>query len=126
MILETEVFKFEPDITGITCAGRFTLGNRLRELEGLVNSLLEEGVRKMVLDLTHVEFVDSAGLGVIMHISGEIEQKGGHLRIAGGNEQTHRLFEITHTGKILALDPDLVTSVRKLQDDAATTAGQSS
>jgi len=126
MILETEVFKFEPDITAISCTGRFTLGNRLRELEGLVNSLLEEGVRKLVLDLTHVEFVDSAGLGVIMHISGEIEQKGGQLRIAGGNEQAHRLFEITHTGKILAIDPDLVTSVRKLQDDAAPAAAQSS
>ena len=121
MMLETEVFKFEPDITGISCAGRFTLGNRLRELEGLVNSLLEEGVRKLVLDLTHVEFVDSAGLGVIMRISGEIEQKGGHLRIAGANEQAHRLFEITHTGRILAIDPDLVTSVRKMQGDEGGT-----
>jgi len=126
MILETEVFKFEPDITAISCTGRFTLGNRLRELEGLVNSLLEEGVRKLVLDLTHVEFVDSAGLGVIMHISGETEQKGGRLRIAGGNEQAHRLFEITHTGTILAIDPDLVTSVRKLQDNPAPAAAQSS
>ena len=66
MMLETEVFKFEPDITGISCSGRFTLGNRLSEMEGLVNSLIEDGVRKLVLDLTHVEFVDSAGLGVIM------------------------------------------------------------
>jgi anti-sigma B factor antagonist len=117
MMLETEVFKFEPDIIGISCEGRFTLGNRLRELEGLVNSLLEEGARKLVLDLTHVEFVDSAGLGVMMRISGEIEQKGGQLRIAGGNEQAHRLFDVTHTGTLLALDPDLVTSVRKLQED---------
>ena len=116
MILETEVFKFEPEITAISCGGRFTLGNRLRELEGLVNSLLENGVKKLVLDLTHVEFVDSAGLGVIMRISGETEQKGGQLRIAGGNEQAHRLFEITHTGTILAIDPDLVNSVRKLQN----------
>src|SRR3974377_1335730 len=111
MILETEVFKFARDITAITCTARFTLGNRLREWEGLVNSLLEEGVRKLVLDLTHVEFVDSAGLGGIMHISGETEQKGGRLARAGGNEQAPRLFEITHTGTILAIDPDLVTSV---------------
>jgi len=123
MILETEVFTFEPGITGISCSGRFTLGNRLSELEGLVNSLLKEGVRKLVLDLTHVEFVDSAGLGVIMHISGQIEQMGGQLRIAGGNAQAHRLFDITHTGKILAIDPDLVTSVRKLQGDETTAPG---
>jgi len=124
MILETEIFQFEPDITGISCAGRFTLGNRLSEMEGLVNSLIADGVRKLVLDLTHVEFVDSAGLGVIIHISGEIEQKGGRLRISGANEQVQRLFDITHTGRILALDADLVTSVKTLQDGEATAAGQ--
>jgi anti-anti-sigma factor len=126
MMLDTEVFKFEPDITGISCSGRFTLGNRLQEMEGLVNSLLEEGVRKIVLDLRHVEFVDSAGLGLIMRASGEIEQLGGTLRIAGANEQVQRLFDITRTGTILALDPDLVTSVKKLQDGDAKTAAQSS
>jgi len=125
-MLETEVFKFEPDVTGISCSGRFILGNRLSEMEGLMNSLLEDGVRKLVLDLTHVEFVDSAGLGVIMRASGEIEQLGGKLRISGANEQVRRLFHITHTGTILALDPDLVTSVKKLQDGEAQTAGQSS
>ena len=124
MMLETEIFQFEPDITGISCAGRLTLGNRLSEMEGLVNSLIADGARKLVLDLTHVEFVDSAGLGVIMLISGEIDQKGGQLRIAGASEQAQRLFDITHTGRILALDADLVTSVQKLQDGAET--GQAS
>jgi anti-sigma B factor antagonist len=126
MMLETEIFNFEPDITGISCAGRFTLGNRLSETEGLINSLIKDGVRKLVLDLTHVEFVDSAGLGVIMHAFGEIEQLGGRMRISGANERVERLFNITHTGTILTLDPDLVTSIRKMQDGKATSAGQSS
>jgi anti-anti-sigma factor len=126
MMLETEIFTFEPDITGLSCAGRFTLGNRLSETERMMHSLIADGVRKLVLDLTHVEFVDSAGLGVIMRAFGEIEQLGGQFRIAGANEQVRRLFNITHTGTILTLDPDLVTSVRKLQDGKAKTAGQSS
>lgn len=126
MILETEVFTFEPDITGISCAGRFTLGTRLSETEGLINALIANGVRKLVLDLTHVEFVDSAGLGIIMHASGGIQQCGGRLRIAGANEQVRRLFEITHTGSILALDTDLVTSVKKLQGEETKNAGRSS
>ncbi len=116
MMLETEVFQFEPDITGVSCAGRFTLGTRLSETEALFDSLIQDGVRKLVLDLTHVEFVDSAGLGIIMHIFGEIGQLGGHFRIAGANDQVKRLFDITHTKAILAIDPDLITSVKKLQD----------
>ncbi len=116
MILATEVFQFEPDITGVSCSGRFTLGTRLSETEALMHSLIENGTRKLVLDLTHVDFVDSAGLGIIMRVFGEIGQRGGQFRIAGAHQQVQRLFEITHTAAILAVDPDLVTSVKKLQN----------
>jgi anti-anti-sigma factor len=119
MLLVTEVFQFEPDITGISCSGRFTLGTRLSETEAMMQSMLEKGVRKLVLDLTHVDFVDSAGLGIIMRISGEMDQCGGHFRIAGPHEQVQRLFDITHTSAILLVDPDLVTSVQKLQQGKA-------
>jgi anti-anti-sigma regulatory factor len=55
-----------------------------------------------------------------MHIFGEIGQQGGYFRVAGPSDQVKRLFEITHTKAILAIDPDLVTSVKKLQDGDAT------
>jgi anti-sigma B factor antagonist len=122
MMLETEVFQFEPDITGVSCAGRFTLGTRLSETEAMLRSLIEKGARKLVLDLTHVDFVDSAGLGIIMRIFGEMAQMGGYFRIAGAHEQVRRLFDITHTMDILSVDPDLVTSVKKLQDSEAASA----
>jgi anti-anti-sigma factor len=115
MMLAFEVFQFEPAITGISCSGRFTLGTRLSEIEAMIQSLIQKGVRKLVLDLTHVEFVDSAGLGILIRIFGEMGQQGGQFRIAGPNQQVRRLFDITHTAPILAIDPDLVTSIRKLQ-----------
>jgi len=123
MILSTEVFHYDPDITGVSCAGRFTLGTRLSELEGMINSMLEKGARKLVLDLTNVDFVDSAGLGIIMRIYGEMAELGGQFRIAGPHEQVRRLFDITRTSAILPVDPDLITSVQKLQDTKAATQG---
>lgn len=123
MLLATEIFHFEPDITGISCSGRFTLGTRLSETEAMVQTLLDQGVRKLVLDLTHVDFVDSAGLGIIMRMFGEITERGGQFRISGPRDQVRRLFNITHTSAILALDADLVTSVQKLQESrTASTA----
>lgn len=119
MILTTEVFEYEPDITGISCAGRFTLGTRLSETEALVHTLLNKGVRKLVLDLTQVDFVDSAGLGIIMRIYGEMAERGGQFRIAGPHEQVRRLFDITRTAAILQPDPDLITSLQKLQEGKA-------
>jgi anti-anti-sigma factor len=119
MMLETEVFRFEPDITGVSCAGRFTLGTRLSETEALVTSMINDGVRKLVLDLAHVDVVDSAGLGILMRIFGEMEQKGGQFRVAGPNAHVRRLLEITHTNGILHVDDDLVSSVQKLQGNPA-------
>ncbi len=121
MILHTEVFQFEPDITGISCSGRFTMGTRLSETEALIHSLIEKGLRKLVLDLTHVDVVDSAGLGVLMRAYGELNERGGQLRIAGPCEQVRRLLQITHTESILLIDAEIETSVQKLQPPHETT-----
>jgi anti-anti-sigma factor len=117
MMLETEVFEIEPDITVVSCAGRFTLGTQLRLTESMVNTLIQKGTRKLIIDLTHAEIVDSAGLGVLMHVFGELEQAGGAMRIAGANERVANIFHVTHTNGILALDPDLMTSVKRMKGE---------
>ncbi len=122
MILITDVFQVEPDITVIACSGRFTLGTRLSETEAMVQTMIDQGVRKLVLDLTHVDFVDSAGLGIIMRVSGEMHEQGGQLRIAGPHEQVQRLFDVTRTAAILSVDPNVEASITKLQDAAAAGA----
>jgi anti-sigma B factor antagonist len=116
MMLETEVFEIEPDITVVSCAGRFTLGTQLRLTESMINTLLQKGVRKLVVDLTNTEIVDSAGLGILMHVFGEVEQLGGSMRVAGANDRIGNMFHVTHTDGILALDADLMSSVKKLKD----------
>ena len=124
MMLETEVFDIEPDITVISCAGRFTLGTQLRLTESMINTMIRNGARKLVVDLTHTEVVDSAGLGVLMHVIAEMEQLGGAMRVAGANSRIGTLFQITHTNGILALDPDLMTSVKLLKEAASPHAQQ--
>ena len=122
MMLETELFQVEPGITVLACAGKFTMGTRLKETEAMADSLVAEGVRKLVLDLTHTEMVDSAGLGIIMHMSASLEQAGGAFRICGANERVRNLLSVTHTDSLLAHDDDLESSVRNLGGIAATGA----
>lgn len=118
MMLETELFRVEPDITVLACAGKFTMGTRLSETEALSDSLVADGTRKLILDLTHTELVDSAGLGVIMHMSAGLEQAGGKFRICGANERIQHLLSTTHTDSLLSHDHDLESSVRNLGGDA--------
>jgi anti-sigma B factor antagonist len=124
MMLETEVFDIEPDITVVSCAGRFTLGTQLRLTESMINTLIQKGARKLVVDLTHAEIVDSAGLGVLMHVFGEMEQLGWAFRVAGANGRVSNLFQITHTNGILILDPDLMSSVKKMKESGGSQTQQ--
>jgi len=112
MMLETELFRVEPDITVLSCSGKFTMGTRLKQTEALCDSLIADGTRKLVLDLTHTAVVDSAGLGVIMHMSASLEQASGKFRICGANERVRQLLHITHTDSLLPHDQDLETCVR--------------
>ncbi len=115
MMLQTEVFRLDPDVTVVSCSGRFAMGNRLKETETLCDSLVAEGVRKLVLDLTYVDLVDSAGLGVIMHISGALSQNNGAFRLCGANERVRHLLSTTHTDRLLTIDDHVDTSVSELQ-----------
>ncbi len=118
MMLDTELFRIEPDITVLACAGKFSMGTRLKQTEALCDSLIEDGARKLILDLTHTEMVDSAGLGVIMHMSASLEQAGGKFRICGANERVRHLLSITHTDSLLPHDEDLESCVRNLGGEA--------
>jgi hypothetical protein len=55
-----------------------------------------------------------------------LDSKGDTSALPAPSDQVKRLFEITHTKAILAIDPDLVTSVKKLQDADATPASVTS
>src|ERR1700677_3423457 len=78
-MLETEVLKIESDVHVVALKGRLTLGSRLSLLEAEINTLADQGARKIVLDLEHIEYADSAALGVLLHASGAVRAKGGQM-----------------------------------------------
>lgn len=67
------------------------------DLRGELQGLLDDGVRRIVLDLGAVTFVDSSGLGVLVGVLKRINEGGddGSLEIRGLNGPVRRVFEIT-------------------------------
>ena len=112
MITESKTRRIEPDITVVEIAGRLALGNVLVSLEYSVRRLIEEGARKLIVDLAALDNVDSAGIGVLIACSGLLEQTGGHMRIAGARGSVAKSFEIVHMDRIVALDPDVESACR--------------
>ncbi len=64
-------------------------------LKDKVQSLLQQGQHKLVLDLGGVSYVDSAGLGQLVQIHATAKNKGGSLRLANVTKRLKDLLVVT-------------------------------
>ncbi len=120
MITESKTRHVEPDIEVVEITGRLGLGNALLAIENSLNRLIEDGKRKLALDLAGLNSIDSSGIGVLVSCSGQMERSGGQLRIAGAQGAVAKSFELVHMSRIAALDPDVESACRHLASFSAT------
>jgi len=88
--------KVSGDVAVIMVRGDITLnqgGDVL--LKDKVQSLLQQGQRKLVLDLGEVSYVDSAGLGQLVQIHATTKSHGGSLRLANVTKRLKDLLVVT-------------------------------
>jgi anti-sigma B factor antagonist len=84
------------DVVIVTVIGDITLGSGGETmLKDKVRSLLEQGHKKLVLDLGRVSYVDSAGLGELVHAHATAKNKGGSVRLLNVTKRLKDLLTIT-------------------------------
>ena len=106
MITETKTRTVEPGITVLEIAGRLSLGNSLQSIETAIQRMIAEGVRKLVVDLSALSYIDSSGIGMLVTSSGHMEQKGGQMRIAGAQGTVARALAVARIERIVPIDAD--------------------
>lgn len=72
------------------------------EFERVLGEILE-GVSDLVLDMTKVEYVSSAGLRVILKVQ-KVMFSQGKMKLIGVNESVMEVFEITGFSNILKIE----------------------
>ena len=82
------------DVTVVQVDGQLIVGNR-HELKELVQTALDRGERRLLIDFSRTGYIDSSGLGALVSISKKVRENGGDLRLAGLNEDLRSLFELT-------------------------------
>ena len=74
-----------------------------------INELLEEGHRRLVLNLVDVPYIDSFGLGQLISIRTSIGSRGGQLVLLRPIDHVQKLLQLTK------LDSIFITSVVEAQ-----------
>ena len=114
MITQATSRQVDPEITVIEITGRLNLGNTLMSLENDIRKQIANGAKKIAFDLSGLDYIDSAGIGMLVGISGVAEQAGGHVRVAGAKGGVAHAFGVVHMERIMPLDADLDTATRHL------------
>lgn len=61
-------------------------------VRALLRDLVTEGVQKLVIDLSNVQMVDSAGLGLLISAHNSIKKMGGQLSVVEASADIVELF----------------------------------
>lgn len=83
------------DITVIDMSGKMTLGEGDELLRDKVNSLVQQGQKRIVLNLAEVPYIDSAGLGEIVRTYTTVSRNGGSLKLLNLTKRIQDLLSIT-------------------------------
>ena len=75
--------------------GKLTLGDGDELLRDKINSVVHQGQKKIVLNLSEVPYIDSAGLGEIVRSYITASRQGGSLKLLGLTKRITDLLAIT-------------------------------
>jgi len=88
------------DVVILDISGRITIGEGTVTLRDALQKLLNRGERKFVMNLEHVDYVDSAGLGELISGFTTVRAQGGQLKLL---KLTHRIHDLLQITKLLTV-----------------------
>lgn len=83
-------------------------------LKSHVLRLLEEGHRRIVLNLEKLDMIDSFGLAVLISLLKLCRERTGNFAICNLSDNVTRLVELTHMEHVLTIYPSESQAVKEL------------
>jgi anti-sigma B factor antagonist len=83
------------DVTVLDMAGKITIGEGSVALRTAIRRLLEEGRKKILLNLAGVGYIDSSGIGELVSSYTAIGKEEGQLKLLNLTQKLQDLLAIT-------------------------------
>jgi anti-sigma B factor antagonist len=99
-------------VTIIDIEGRITLGDETGQLRDTVRNLIAEGKKKIVLNLAHVDYIDSSGVGELVSSFTAVRNSGGELKLLALTKKVHDVLHVTKLYTVFDIKNDEFTAVK--------------
>jgi len=103
------------DIAIVDFSGKITLGEGSSMLRRTIRELIDQGHRKIVLNLSDVDYIDSSGIGEL--VSGYTTVRGveGELKLLHLTKRVHDLLQITRLFTVFDVQSDEDSALRSFR-----------
>jgi anti-sigma B factor antagonist len=65
----------------LDCNGKINMGEPTMALRNTIHDILQGGTTKIILNLAHISFIDSSGIGELVHAYNSISNIGGQFKL---------------------------------------------
>ena len=80
--------------------------NEKPKVAAQLEPLIERQIAGIVIDLSHVPYVDSSGLAIFIDALQRVQQYGGRLALAGLQDNVRLVFQISKLDKVFKIFDD--------------------
>ena len=81
-------------------------------LKEVLSKNIEKGYKKIIIDLTECEFIDSTFLGVLVNSLRKAVKSGGDLKLVGFKPAVKSMFELTRLFRVFETYGDLQDAIK--------------
>ena len=105
------------DVMVIHCQGRIVYRDEAESLSKVVDNVLYH-TDKLLLDLSGVKSLDSAGIGELVLVYTRAQEKNASLKFAGANSLVRTLLDLTNLDQVLDVQPSIEAALEAFREEA--------
>ena len=98
-----------------TFSGKLALDDGCKLLRETVRAFLDAGQLRILLNLEHLGFLDSAGLGELVRTHVAVRNRGGQLTLVNPSPSVRHLLRLTRMDNVFDFAPDELTALNRSQ-----------
>ena len=99
------------NVTILDVSGNVTLNDGSEQLRDKVRSVLQQGQKYLLVNLSKVSYMDSAGLGELVQAYSTVAKQGGRLKLVSPTKRLQDLLVITKLATVFDSFNDEPTAI---------------
>ncbi len=104
------------DVMIVHCQGRIVYRDEAAALSRLVGEVLQHS-NKLVLDLSGVKTMDSAGIGELALLQTWAQERNASLKCAGANTMVRALLDLTNLDRVVEVHPTVDSALAAFREE---------